>query len=427
MNLYFKNIRIVNPAENLNSVVNLWVKNGIIIHNSHQDAITDPDTRIIDADEMIASPGLFDLHVHFREPGDEHKETIETGTNAAMNGGFTGVLTMANTQPVVDDITVVDYIKHKAAGKLVDVEIAASITQKRDGKLLSPMLELNDAGVKIFTDTPKSIPTAEAMRRAFEYANTKDLLLSQHCEDISLSEESSMNESKLSFRLGLKGNPKISEEIILSRDIMLAEYCGNRRYHAQHISTKGSVEIIRNAKAKGLRVTCSVTPHHLLLTEDKLNDYETNFKMNPPLRSDSDRLALIEGLKDGTIDCIVSEHAPQISQDKDVPFGIAPNGIIGLESSLGLILSKFVNNGLLTLEQMIMKMSINPRKLLHIDIPKFELNSQANISIFEPNKNWTVDIKNFKSKCNNTPFAGLMLKGKPKMVINNNQFFETTL
>lgn len=427
MNLYFKNIRIVNPNENLDSVVNLWLKDGIVLHNSVDVANTDPETHIIDAEGMIAAPGFFDLHVHFREPGDENKETIESGTNAAMNGGFTGVLTMPNTDPVVDDITVVDYIKHKAAGKLVDVEVAASITQKRDGKLLAPMLELNDAGVKIFTDTPKSIPTAESMRRAFEYATTKDLLISEHCEEPSLSESSSMNESKLSFQLGLKGNPKISEDLILSRDIMLAEYCGNRRFHAQHISTKGSVEIIRIAKSRGLRVTCSVTPHHILLTEDKLVDYDTNFKMNPPLRSEVDRIALIEGLQDGTIDCIVSEHAPHISQDKDVPFEIAPNGIIGLETSVGLILTELVNKGIISLSQMIEKMSINPRKLLGLDLPSFELNSNANITIFEPTKEWTVDIKKFKSKCNNSPIEGFNLKGKPRFVINNGQYFESQL
>lgn len=427
MNLYFKKIRIINPDQNLDEIKNLWIKGSKIEFIGDTQALIDPETRIIDGENLVVSPGLFDMHVHFREPGEEQKGTIDSGTNAAMNGGFTGVLAMPNTIPAIDDITIVDYIKHKAMGKLVDVEISGAITQRREGKLLAPMMELSDAGVKIFTDTPKSVPNAEAMRRAFEYATTKDFLIAQHCEDNSLSENSAMNESKLSFQLGLKGNPKISEELILSRDILLAEYCGNRRYHAQHITTKGSISLIRTAKAKGARVTCSVTPHHLLLTEDKLENYDTNFKMNPPLRSEVDRQELISALKDGTIDCIVSEHAPHISQDKDVPFEIAPNGIIGLETTLGLILNYFVSENIISLNQMINLMSINPRKLLDIDIPQFEVGSVANLSIFSPVLEWTVDVNNFKSMCSNTPFDGLRLKGKPIMVINNGKYFESSL
>ena len=427
MNIYFKNIRAIDPQRKLDEKINLWIKNGNIEHCSSDEAKIDNTVKVVNGERLIAAPGFFDMHVHLREPGEESKETIESGTQAAMNGGFTGILCMPNTTPAIDDITVAEYIKHKAQGRLVDVEIAGCISQKREGELLAPMLELNDAGVRMFTDIPRAVPTAESMRRAFEYASTKDLLIAQHCEDVSLSGNSSMNESKLSFQLGLKGNPTVSEQIILQRDIILSEYTGNRRYHAHHISTKGSVEIIRKAKSNNLRVTCAVTPHHLLLTEDKVKNYDTNFKMDPPLRSEIDRQALIEGLQDGTIDCIVSEHAPHILQDKDVPFEIAPNGIIGLETTIGLVLTHLVNTKIIDYAQMIEKISINPRKILGIEPPQIKTGDKANISLFDPEEEWIVNQNHFKSKSANTPFEGNRLKGKPKYTVNNGQIYESEL
>jgi dihydroorotase len=262
------------------------------------------------------------------------------------------------------------------------------------------------------------------MKLAFDYASPKALLLSQHCEEHSLTSKFAMNESKLSYKLGLKGYPSIAEEIILSRDIMLAEYCGNRRYHAQHISTCGSVELVRKAKLKNLRITSEVTPHHFVLTEDLLETYNSNFKMNPPLRQQKDIQAIIDGIKDNTIDCIASDHAPHALHEKQVELEIAPHGITGLETSLGLSMTYLVHPGFITIGKLIEVMSINPRKILQLPEIKFEIGEIANMTIFNPDEVWTVDKTRFKSKSSNTPFNGFVLKGKQKFIIHSRNFIE---
>lgn len=427
MNLFFKNIRVINPAENIDTKTNIWIKDGIIMHCSNDDAAVDMSARVIEAEGMVAAPGFLDIHVHLREPGFEYKETIETGTNAAANGGFTGVVCMPNTEPAIDDITVVEYIKKKSEGLLVDVLVSAAISQKREGKLICPMLELDDAGVVMFTDDGSCVEKSEMIKRAFEYAATRDLLISEHCEDHSLTKNFAMDECDLSMKLGLKGYPTVAEEIIVARDIKIAEFCGNRRLHLQHLSTKGSIELVRDAKAKGLRVTCEAAPHHFTLTHDLLENYDTNLKMDPPLRSKENVDAIIEGLKDGTIDCIATDHAPHALHEKDVEFEKAPNGITGLETAIGLSLTHLYHTNVLDLNEIVNKLAINPRKVIQKEIPSIKQGEKANITIFAPDEEWIVNDNSFMSISKNMPYNGMKLKGKPKFCVNNGKYWESTL
>ena len=426
-NLYFKNITLINPNGNVNEKTNVWIKDGAIRHISPEEAKVDPETDIYEADGWVCSPGLYDPHVHFREPGFEYKEDIRSGAEAAANGGFTGVCLMPNTEPPIDDATTVNYIRQKSAGALVDMDIAAAITKKREGKFLTPMLELHDNGVVMFTDDGSSVMNSEVMKRAFDYASTRDLLIAQHCEDVALTDGFAMNEGYVSGKLGLKGYPSVAEEIIVARDIKLAEYCGNRRYHIQHVSSKGSIHLIRDAKLRGLRVTCEVAPHHFALTEEKIETFSPNYKMNPPLRTKEDVEAILEALQDGAIDCVASDHAPHASHEKDVEFERAPNGVIGLETSLGAALTFLYHKKILTLSEIIEKMSVRPREILGLPKIKTQVGEKANLTVFDPDAEWVVEIEKFKSKAKNSPFIGIELKGKPIFAINNNQAYKSAL
>lgn len=427
MDIYLKNIRVINPIQNLDSNLNILIRNGIIEYLSEEEFNTSSETKIIDGRELVCSPGLFDMHVHFREPGFTHKETLKTGIEASANGGFTGVLCMPNTNPPIDSVPLVDYIYNRSEGEVVDVYPSAGITQNLQGEKITPMLSLSDAGALMFTDDGNCVLNSDVLRRAFDYSAPSDLLIAQHCEDTNLSANFAVNEGKFSSKLGLKGYPSVAEEIILSRDILLAKYCGNRRYHAQHISSKGSVEILRRAKVNGLRVSAEVTPHHIAITEAMLESFDTNFKMNPPLRTEEDVEALIEGLKDNTIDCIATDHAPHSLFEKDVEFEKAPNGVIGLETALGVALTFLYHKGHLTLSQIIEKMSINPRRLLGLSTIYIKEGEKANLTIFSPNAEWVVDKQYFKSKSKNSPFEGFKLKGKPKYTINNGLLYVCNL
>lgn len=427
MNIYFKGIKLINPAENVEGKINLWIKDGIIKHCENSECPIDSNTEIIDGKKLVASPGLIDIHVHFREPGYEYKEDLVSGSNSAANGGFTEVVVMPNTSPDIDDVTVIEYIKSKSKDFLVNVRISGAITKSRAGELLAPMLEMKEAGALMFTDDGTALTKSDIMRLAFEYATPQDLLLSQHCEDTHLTKNFSMNESSLSYKLGLKGYPNIAEEIILMRDILLAEYLGNRRYHAQHLSTAGAVKLVRDAKARGLRVSCEVTPHHFVIGEENLTTYDSNYKMNPPLRQNSDINAIIEGLIDGTIDCIASDHAPHALHEKDVELEAAPNGIIGLETSLGLALTYLYHAGHLSLSRIIELMAINPRKILGLEQIKIKAGEPANITVFDPESEWIVEKIKFASKSKNTPFNGFKLQGKPVLVVNNNKLHKSNL
>jgi len=427
MNIYFKNIHIINPFENIDGKFNLWLKNGIIAHLGNDDATVDAETDIIEADELTAAPGFTDMHVHLREPGYEYKEDIASGSAAAANGGFTSLVCMPNTEPPIDNVQTVEFIKNKAKDVLPDVFIAGTITKDRAGKHLSPMFELDEYGVVLFTDDGNAVMDSSVMRRAFEYAGTRDLLISQHCEDHSLTEDFTANEGEVSARLGLNGYPSVAEEIILSRDIMLAEYFGNRRYHAQHLSTAGSVELVRKAKARGLNVTAEVTPHHFVLNDEVLEQYDTRHKMNPPLRTQDDIDAIIAGLADGTIDVIATDHAPHALHEKHVEFDRAPYGILGLETALGLSLNELVHTGKLSLNQLIEKFTANPRKIMRLPDISFKVGESANMTILNINQIWTIDRNNFKSKSINSPFNDFRLKGKPVYAINKGKMFKSEL
>lgn len=426
MNICFQGIRIVNPEQNLNIISNLWIKDGIIKEIS-DNCHCESNTEIINAKGLTAIPGLFDMHVHFREPGFEYKEDLQSGMNSAANGGFTGVLIMPNTKPPIHDKTVVEYIKSKVKGNLVDVYLSGALTQNQDGTHISNMLDLNENGVVLFTDDGRAVLSSDVMKRAFEYAAPLDLLISQHCEDHTLTNNFDMNESANSIRLGLKGYPSVAEEIILYRDIALAEYCGNRRYHAQHLSTKGSVELVRYAKSKGLRITCEVTPHHFTLTDDEIATYDSNYKMNPPLRTKEDVDAIISGLADGTIDVIATDHAPHSKLEKDVEFDKAPNGVVGLETSFAVCYTNLVATKKLSLEQLIKKMSINPRKILKLQPIEISKDNLANLTIVDCNEEWIVNSSKFMSKSTNSPFINKKFVGKVKYTINNGKIHQSNL
>lgn len=427
MKILLKNIRTINPVQQLDEKLNIFISNGIIEYVGKQLPNFPENIKVIEGHDLICCPGFFDMHVHFRDPGYTYKETLQSGIESAANGGFTAVLCMPNTNPPIDNVQAVEYLKKASFGKVVDVFTSAAITQSLKGEKITNYYSLAESGVLMFTDDGNTVMNSEVMRRAFDYASTNDLLLAQHCEDINLTKGFLANEGIFSSKLGIKGYPSVAEEIILIRDILLANYCGNRRYHAQHISTKNSVEIVRRAKKSGQRVSCEVTPHHLCLTEELIETFDSNFKMNPPLRTKEDVEAILQGLVDGVIDCIASDHAPHSLFEKDVELEKAPNGVIGLETALGIALTFLYHNKVLTLSEIISKMSTNPRRILGLDPLYIEIGRLANLTIFSTDEEWIVDKQFFKSKSKNTPFEGFKLKGKPKFTINNNQIFVCNL
>jgi dihydroorotase len=427
MDFYFKNIRLIDPATERDEILNIRILEGKFSHISKNECETLDNTNKIDGTNLVMTPGLIDIHVHLREPGYEYKETIKSGTASAANGGFTSVVCMPNTKPDIDDVNVVKYINEKSLDNPVEVLISAAITKKRKGQELTDFQELSNAGVVLFTDDGAPVSRSDIMKSAFENAANGDLLLSQHCEDHSMTTDFSMNESELSNQLGLKGYPDIAEEVILFRDIKLAEYCGKRRYHAQHLSTAGAIDLVRDAKKCNQRVTCEVTPHHFILSEENLKTFNSDYKMNPPLRQQKDIDAIIGGIIDGTVDCIATDHAPHSPEEKSAGLEKAPNGIIGLETSLGLCLTYLVHKNHITLYKLIELMATNPRKVLNHSQPIFEVGSSANVTVFNPNEEWTVDKHNFLSKSINSPFDGFILNGKPKYIFNNNLYFESKL
>ncbi len=427
MNIAFTNIRIVSPDQGTDERMNLWIRDGVIVAATPEHPVYDAETTVRDGSGLVAAPGLFDMHVHLREPGQTHKETIQTGTASAANGGFTGVVCMPNTEPAIDSVATIEYILRRAQNTPVDVHVCAAITTGRAGADLSGMHALKQAGAVMFSDDGSCVSSADTMRKAFDYGADVDALLTQHCEEHSLTKDFAMHEGKVSAELGLRGYPSVAEDIIVARDVLLAEYCGNRRYHAAHISTKGAVRIMREARMRGQRVSCEVAPHHFLLTDDAVRGYTTNAKMNPPLRTQADIEAILQGLSDGVIDVIATDHAPHTAEEKDVPFDQAPNGIVGLETSLGLSLTALVHTGILSLPQLIEKMSVNPRRILGLPQPHITAGERANICVFDPEAEWLVRPALFQSKSKNTPFADVPVRGKPVVTFNKGAMVECSL
>lgn len=422
MKLILNNVRIIHP-ENKNSdkETDILLSDGVITKIGRLSEDDKNNSKTFDLKGKYIAPGFLDMHVHLREPGREDEETVQSGCDSAANGGFTAVACMPNTEPAIDTAEVVSFIKKQAENHLVDVYPVAAATVGRKGELISPMAELYGAGAVAFSDDGCAIKTSGILKRALEYSLMYKVPIIEHCEDESLS-GGAMNESINSTLLGLPPVPSVSEEIIVMRDILMAEYTGGR-IHIAHISTKKSVEMVREAKKRGVKVTAEVTPHHFTLNDDAVKTYDTNTKMNPPLRTREDVDACIKGLKDGTIDCIASDHAPHSIEEKETEFEYAPNGIIGLETELGLVLSELFHKKVLTLDQVVEKLSINPRKILNIPIPNFKAGETANFTIFDADEVWTADINNFKSKSINSPFDKRIINGKAAGVINKKKMY----
>lgn len=416
MQTLLKNLRIIDPELGLDLISDILIDDGVITKIAPEIGLNDWNVDIHDYSGCVAAPGFIDIHVHLREPGREDEETVETGCAGAAAGGFTAVACMPNTDPAIDSAEIVESIISKAAKTPVDVFPVAAATMGRKGESLSPVGELKEAGAVAFSDDGVAIKTASILRKVMEYASMYDLPVIEHCEDESLA-GGSMNEGLNSTRFGLTAVPPIAEELTVARDIMMAEYTG-AKVHIAHISTAKAVQLVREGKAKGIKVTAEVTPHHFILSDDCLADYDTNFKMNPPLRTAEDVTAMIEGLKDGTIDCIASDHAPHSIEEKEMEFEYAPNGILGLETTLSLSLHHLYHTGVLSLNQVIEKLSVNPRKLLNIPVPAIKEGEKANLTIFNPDTERTVKVSRFKSKSKNSPFNGYVLKGSLVAIFN---------
>lgn len=412
--------RIIDPASKLDRVGDIYIRDGKISKIETKKPIPRKKTRfspeIVDAFDKIVTPGLVDLHTHLREPGREDEETILTGSEAAVAGGFTSICCMPNTQPPIDSQESVKFIYEKARSAKCKVYPVAAATKGLKGEELTEIADLVKAGAVAVSDDGRPIYNSAIMRYALEYSKMYDLPVISHCEDLALSSDGVMNEGFVSTVLGLKGIPNVAEEAMVARDIRLAEFTKSR-VHIAHVSTEGSVNLIREAKRKGLKITCEATPHHFTLTDEIIKTFDTNAKVNPPLRIKKDLDALKKGLKDGTIDCIATDHAPHSIEEKDVEFDAAPFGMVGLETALGLVITELVEKRVLSWPEAIAKMTHNPAKILKLNAGQIKVGMPADLTIIDPEATWTVEPKEFKSKSKNSPFGGRKLRGKAFLTI----------
>lgn len=416
MKILLKGGRVIDPAQNLDGQMDLLLENGKIAAIAEAVGSVPEDTRLLDLKGMILLPGLVDMHTHLREPGYEYKETIRSGSEAAAVGGFTSIACMPNTLPVNDNRTVTEYILKRAKEcDTVHVYPVAAVSRNSEGKILAEFGDLKEAGAIAFSDDGKPVMNSILMRRALEYASSLDRIIISHCEDLNLSAGGLMNEGKISTELGLPGIPTLAEDVMVARDLLLAEFSG-AALHIAHVSSAGAVRMIRDAKKRGVRVTAETTPHYFTLTDEAVTNFNTNTKVSPPLRSREDLQAVREGLRDGTLDAIVTDHAPHALTDKEVEFEYAANGISGLETALALSLT-LVDGGLLTLSELVRKMSVNPAKILNIPKGTLRPGADADITVLNPGKTWVVDPSNWRSQGKNTPFFGWTLKGKVIMTL----------
>jgi dihydroorotase len=413
--LWIKNARVIDPATKRDAVADLFVDDGRIVPSL--SAAARKRARKIEARGLVACPGLIDLHVHFREPGQAHKETIATGSRAAAAGGFTTVVCMPNTSPVADNAGTIQLIKDVVArDAIVRVHPTGCITVGMKGQALAPIGSLKRAGVVAITDDGECVQSNDLMRRAMEYARMFELPVMDHCQDYSMTQGAVMNEGVMSTRLGLRGWPNAAEDLIVARNVILSEYTG-AHVHLQHISSKFAVDVIRRAKSRGARITAEATPHHLALTDAALATYDTSFKMNPPLRTEQDRQALIAGLRDGTIDIIATDHAPHADYEKDKEFDFALNGILGLETALPVVLDVLVRQNRFKLPFVVDLMTRRPARLLKLAGGTLAAGAEADICLFDPEEKWRYDAKAGFSKSSNSPWSGQTLNGRVRMTI----------
>ena len=408
--------RVIDPSQSIDAIRDVLVVDGVVAEVG--DGIDPPEgVHEIDAGGLVVTPGLIDVHVHLREPGGEHKETIATGAKAAAAGGFTAVCAMPNTDPVVDDPAGVGFVLAQgAAAGAARVYPMGAISVGQEGKQLAAIGEMFEAGAVGITDDGNPVMDSGLMRRALDYAQAFDIPVADHPEDLGLSGAGVMNEGLVATKLGLPGKPNASEDVHIVRDLLLADLTGGH-IHLQHISTAYGVEAIRRAKRRGVRVTAEATPHHLILTEERVEGFDTDAKMNPPLRSSVDREAVREGLADGTLDVFVTDHAPHHYDEKEQAFADAPNGIIGLETALGLGLTHLVAEGLIDLPTLIQRMSVGPAEAFGLPGGTLAPGSLGDVTIIDPEEAWTVDRDGFLSKSRNTPFHEWDLKGRARYTI----------
>lgn len=415
MKLIIKGGRVIDPANDIDSIMDVMIEDGVI--SEVQVNILDRDGVVIDASGKIVCPGFIDMHVHLREPGFEYKEDIASGTRAAAAGGFATVCCMPNTDPVVDNAAVASFVRDRALKSgLVNVYPIGSITKKQAGKELSEMADLVAAGCVAVSDDGKPVTDAGIMRHALDYAKMFDLPVLSHCEDPNLVKDGQMHEGYYSTLYGFKGIPAAAEEVMVSRDIILAAATG-AHLHICHASTQGSMDLIREAKTKGIWVTCEVTPHHLLLADEMVGSYDTDTKVNPPLRGMDDINALRQGLVDGTVDCIATDHAPHDWESKDCEYDLASYGISGLETAVAAVMDGLVKQGLLELNQMVELFTLGPADVLGLDRGTLDVGADADLTIIDPSLSKAVDPSQFYSKGKNTPFKGKILQGWPCMTI----------
>ncbi|MHB1127758.1 MAG: dihydroorotase [Bacillota bacterium] len=416
MKWLIKGGRVVDPASGMDRVADVLVEHGKVVAVAKGIAAGD-GAQVIEAAGKIVTPGLVDMHVHLREPGYEAKETIASGTRAAAAGGFTGVACMPNTQPVADNAAIVAYIKSRAREEgVISVYPIGAITKGSRGEELAETGDMVCAGAVGISDDGRPVMNGEIMRRALEYASMFHIPVISHCEDINLAAGGAMHEGYWSTVLGLKGIPAAAEEVMVARDLILAEMVG-ARLHIAHASTAGTVRLIREAKDRGVTVTAEVTPHHLILGDEAVEGYQTTTKANPPLRTAVDREALIEGLADGTIDVIATDHAPHTTAEKDQEYDYAPFGMVGLETAVPLVVTRLVNEGRLTWAQAITALSFNPCRVLGLAGGTLRPGSAADLTIIDPELEQQVDVDKFYSRGKNSPFHGWKLKGWPVLTM----------
>ena len=399
----------------------IYIEDGVIVRVGESLAVE--GVPAYDAADRIVSPGWMDMHVHLREPGFEYKETIETGCRAAAAGGFTAVACMPNTEPPLHTRDVVEFVIEQAREEAVDVHPIACVSKERAGEELTEMADLEEGGAVAFSDDGAPVQHAGLMRRALEYSSTLERPIVNHMEELSLNPEGHMHEGEVATRLGVSGIPALAEEVMIARDVRLAEFTGGH-VHVAHISTGAAVDIVRRAKRRGVSVTAEVCTHHLALTDEAVEQsgFSTNTKMHPPLRTAEDVAALKEGLQDGTIDAICTDHAPHASFEKEVEFIAAPFGITGLETAWGLIGRELIAPGVLSVEEAVRKLTVAPRRILKLPMPQVAEGEPANLTIFDANTRWTFEEQHIRSKSRNTPFLGEELVGRPWAVYNKARF-----